>query len=126
MMNEDTRKDIEDFIQHYFSDNTIIVNEYSKTEIGLHIGLYYQYTFNYFNHDFLDHLSFHLNVFNENDDWDFKPQFEQTYMITDIMNPVQHKNGEVKQRNLPFLVRKIMNNRVAIKQKMIGFYEDIE
>ena len=113
------RKEIEDFLQQYFENNRIVIIEYSKTDAGVHIGGYYNYTFPLFNFTFTDHLAFHLNIFETPNDWDFKPSFDQTYLITNILDRVQHEAAEVKKRELPILGSIIMRNRKAIKEKLI-------
>ena len=106
------RKEIEDFVQQYFEQPKywITIIEYSKTDAGVHIGGYYNYTFTKFNHTFTDHLHFHLNIFENDDSWEFKPSFEQTHMITNILDPIQHEAAEVKKRELPSLGSIMMTN----------------
>lgn len=120
-MEESHRKEIEDFVQRYFEKpkNWITIIEYSKTSAGIHIGGYYNYTFTKFNHTFTDNLSFHLNIFTKGESWEFKPSFEQTHMITNILDPIQHEALEVKKTQLPHLGSIIITNRGAIKNKMI-------
>jgi hypothetical protein len=119
-MNPQTKQEFEEFVNNFFDNGIeITMTDYEKTDVGIHIGLTAYYVFTFHRTDFQGRLPFHLNIFDENGVWEFKPLFEQIHFITNILDPLEYENFEQKKINLPIVISAVMGNKTAIKDKMI-------